>query len=86
MLELLLQAGADINATELKDLGTPLLMALWQKKLPVANLLLGRCEASSEQLLGCHGILLLAGGIVHASDLNCRKHVARHPRSLVCCQ
>jgi hypothetical protein len=40
MLEELLSAGADINATT-TGLGTPVMMALWQQKLPVAKLLLG---------------------------------------------
>jgi hypothetical protein len=41
MLEELLKAGADINAAEPNGLATPLMMALLQKKLPVAKLLLG---------------------------------------------
>jgi hypothetical protein len=41
MLEELLKAGADIDRTDPTDLGTPLMMSLWEKKLPVAKLLLG---------------------------------------------
>jgi hypothetical protein len=40
MLDALMDAGADINATT-TGLGTPVMQALWQKKLPVAQLLLG---------------------------------------------
>jgi hypothetical protein len=42
MLELLLKAGADINGTT-TGLATPLMVAFWQKKLPLAKLLLGGC-------------------------------------------
>lgn len=40
MLEELLKAGADINGTT-TTLATPLMMALWKKKVPVVKLLLG---------------------------------------------
>jgi hypothetical protein len=72
MLEELVKAGADINATT-SILGTPLMMAVWQKKLPVVKLLLGGLlGAPPQHLLVHHGAAAARSQVKHADASRAR--------------